>query len=936
MMNAAPRPILHHNGARMNPREVATVPDGGETAETDLPSRLGHFEIVGRLGSGGMGLVFEGRDTVLGRRVALKLLHPGRVGNPIAPARLLREAQALAKLSHRNVVTVYEVGMAGDDPFVAMELVEGETLATWMKQRRDWRAVLDVFIAAGHGLAAVHALGLVHRDFKPSNVLFDKDGTPKLGDFGLVRPVEAPPEPVEPGAPSDSKLTETGSVMGTPAYMSPEQRLGLRVDARADQYSFAKSLREALGEQIPTKLQPILARALADDSDERYPSMTPLLDDLARVRRGNRARWIGAGATVALLGAVGMAWAFGRAQSADDPCPRPTDRIAKVWSPARRDALQAHLLMIDPMLGAQRFTVANAVFDRGADRWMNQHVDACESSHAGRQSGALLDRRMSCLDRALLEIDDTVAVLEKAVDRFTLDNAMKATTSLPALDDCADVKALTELLPRPTNPVQRAEADALTRELVDIDVARRTGGTKTTHAEERAAAAVARARKLGDPETLARALRSLSDVQVENEAGEASFATYKEAITAASAAHDDRMAADLWGDYLRTLVSLNKTPEARTLMPAAEAANARAKSNVRLQVRLLNVKSLVALADGDVNGAKAAVDEALAILEAAGSNAPGSSLREQVIEVKDHAGRLFAAKDDFRGFADNTRDNLALANEMYGPDHPVTMRLHFNLGIAHRRLGDEEAALKEFREAARIGEARLAPSPSLADYLFGVGSTLLAMERVEDATPYLERSVAMARSTLPPGDARLAGPVSALAAAYTDGKRFDEALPLLHENIAILEKRGGEPDEKLGIAYWNLGNWATLSHHCDEGWAPLDKALAYYRQHGTADDVHSTLILIAECQLDVERFADAVRTTEMILSAKEASDDAAMIASFDHGKAIAFMGRREAGIAEVRKARETMVKRDKPEDVALADLWLSKWAKPGAVWPLAK
>ena len=138
---------------------MVTVREEAEDEGTAaLPTKLGHFEIVGRLGAGGMGLVFEGRDTVLDRRVALKLLHPAAANGLVAPARLLREAQALAKLQHPNVVTVFEVGMVGTDQFIAMELVEGVTLLEWMAEPREWREVLDIFIAAGNGLAAVHAL----------------------------------------------------------------------------------------------------------------------------------------------------------------------------------------------------------------------------------------------------------------------------------------------------------------------------------------------------------------------------------------------------------------------------------------------------------------------------------------------------------------------------------------------------------------------------------------------------------------------------------------------------------------------------------------------------------------------------------------------------------------------------------------------------------
>jgi serine/threonine protein kinase len=385
--------------------------------------------------------------------------------------------------------------MAGDDPFIAMELVEGHTLLAWIHAQRTWREVLDMFIAVGHGLAAVHALGLVHRDFKPSNVLIDGRGVPKLGDFGLVTSVDERATALGSADPvARQTLTQSGSVLGTPAYMAPEQRLGACVDQRADQYSFAKSLFEALPDGAPAALQPILARAVADEPNDRFPAMEPLLDALARVRRGHRARWIAAGSTVAVLAAVAIAWGFGRAQSAVEPCVRPTDGLAKVWSPVRRAALGAHLNAIDPALGPQRFTIAAGTLDRGGERWLDQRVDTCRAARASRESGELVDRRMSCLDRALLEIDDTAAVLERTIDRATLDNAMKAAIALPTLDDCADVTALLELLPRPTNPVQRAEADALAREAVAIDVALRTGGIKATNVSARAHAAVARAR----------------------------------------------------------------------------------------------------------------------------------------------------------------------------------------------------------------------------------------------------------------------------------------------------------------------------------------------------------------------------------------------------------------------------------------------------------
>jgi serine/threonine protein kinase len=318
----------------MDPRDVVTVPESAGD-EQEAPARLGRFELGRRLGEGGMGIVFEARDSLLDRAVALKVLHPGAgAGGPTARARLLREAQVLARLSHPNVVPVFEVGLAGDEIFVAMELVDGATLKQWMKEPHPWREIVDLFLAAGRGLAAVHALGLVHRDFKPSNVMIDRAGTPKVGDFGLVGLDDSSvsSEGSVPSTISGEDLTVTGSVMGTPAYMAPEQRRGDRADARADQFSFAKTLVEALtgrlpdadgATEVPKPLRRILARAMSQEPALRYPSMPALLADLARARRGAARWWIAAAAGAG----------FRRAQ----PTSRPTPEIgrAMIGSPRR-------------------------------------------------------------------------------------------------------------------------------------------------------------------------------------------------------------------------------------------------------------------------------------------------------------------------------------------------------------------------------------------------------------------------------------------------------------------------------------------------------------------------------------------------------------------------------------------------------------------------
>jgi serine/threonine-protein kinase len=281
--------------------------------------KIGHFVIRKRLGEGGMGVVLACHDANLGRPVALKLLR-AEVDQPQYQARLLREAQAMARLEHPNVVRVYEVGSERGRLFVAMELVDGVTLTAWLAGgRRPWREVLAVFMQVGGGLAAAHRAGLIHRDFKPDNVLIDRAGHARVADFGLARIAF---DPAAPGGDHGAQaalgvsLTRSGVMMGTPGYMAPEQQVGSKVDARADQYSYCIALREALlggrivrldgatWRHVPRALRAIVERGLSLEPEGRFASMDELLAALRRVER-RRARAVSAGiAALAIAGGI--------------------------------------------------------------------------------------------------------------------------------------------------------------------------------------------------------------------------------------------------------------------------------------------------------------------------------------------------------------------------------------------------------------------------------------------------------------------------------------------------------------------------------------------------------------------------------------------------------------------------------------------------------
>ncbi len=255
---------------------VAAALFGSATDDPAERVAVGRYEIDSRLGSGGMGVVYRAHDPDLDRPVAVKLLHSESSDDDKARARMLREARALAKLSHPNVITVYDVGTDAGQVFVAMELVAGRDLRRWLDDHSDasWRQVLALFIAAGRGLEAAHEVALVHRDFKPENVLVGDDGRVRVLDFGLARmhrPVEGPTAEDPPTGDAESSLervprgdiahlptaafagglTETGALIGTPLYMAPELYAGRPADVRSDQFAFCASLYEGLYRQLP-------------------------------------------------------------------------------------------------------------------------------------------------------------------------------------------------------------------------------------------------------------------------------------------------------------------------------------------------------------------------------------------------------------------------------------------------------------------------------------------------------------------------------------------------------------------------------------------------------------------------------------------------------------------------------------------------------------
>jgi len=354
-----------------------TIPAAGDAhIDLDPGDKVDRFSILGRIGHGGMGVVFSAYDPRLDRKVALKLLRSSDDSSLTpeeAQARLLREAQALAQQSHPNVIAVYDVGTYKSEVYIAMELVEGKTLGQWLRAyQRTQREILDKFVQAGRALAAAHGSGLVHRDFKPENVLVGDDDRVRVMDFGLARSLfyDLPEEPIDMTfrvavvgvSELNKSLTATGAVLGTPRYMAPEQFLGRAADARSDQFSFCVALWEAvhgrhpfsggtarpLAEsadaapeapataRAPSWINRVLLRGLSRDPARRFPSMQALLHELQPPRQRSRL-WLlpVAGLAAAVLFLGGYLWKSRR--DADDAL----DRVEEAQRGAEQAAADA-------------------------------------------------------------------------------------------------------------------------------------------------------------------------------------------------------------------------------------------------------------------------------------------------------------------------------------------------------------------------------------------------------------------------------------------------------------------------------------------------------------------------------------------------------------------------------------------------------------------
>ena len=829
---------------------------------------IGRYVVLTLVGKGGMGEVYAAYDPELDRKVAVKLLRaqPGNgVSQSEGRARILREAQAIAKLSHPNVVVVYDVGTFADQVFIAMEFLEGNTVSYWLHAReRNWKEVVRVFLAAGRGLLAAHEKDLVHRDFKPDNIMVDKEGQVRVMDFGLARQVnekasDAPktptpvPTPTASGAvhveiihdtlpaethdPGDMKwtrvvppaastriqmlpddgrpldtmhgvtssafeahLTRTGSMMGTPAYMSPEQFLGKQTDARTDQFSFCVALYEGLyGERpfagktlfgltsnvvkgeisdappnskVPAWIRKILLRGLKADASQRYPSMKELLAALERdpaIARKKMAL-VAAALVLPLIVGVGVRQSM-RAQRS--MCEGGPAKLAGIWElegarpteTARKEAIHKAMLATGKPYAEKVYGNVSRALNDYVKSWTDMYRQTCEAAHVrGDQSAEVLDLRMSCLDDRLDSVKALTQVFTEATGEV-VEKALSAVHGLPGLDRCADVTVLRMVIRPPEDGNVRIQVEQLRHRLAQVKALYDAG--RWTNAIEIGLVVADQADALGYTPLVAESMSVLGTLQFELGQHDLAERTYEKAYWAAEVSRHDEVRASIATNLVWVVGYLQgRSREAETWARYADAAIRRLGGRERLQSWLLTNLGGVYELQGRPTEALHVHQEALVLKQKVlPSDHPDIALSLANIAIS-----FQSLGQNSEALQHNDRA-MEILQKALGAEHPDFAIQLNNRGEILRALARPSEARASFERARGIWERELGVDHLVLGYaLTGIGETFLDEGEFEAAIAPLERALTL-RDQKDSASARRAETRFALARALWSGAR---------------------------------------------------------------------------------------------------------------------------------------------------------------------
>ena len=649
------------------------------------------------------------------------------------------------------------------------------------RSRAAREEIVAVFLQAGRGLAAAHAAGLVHRDFKPENVLVGRDGRVRVTDFGLARLAGHAATGTAAG-PEQATL----GLVGTPAYMAPEQLAGQSVDARADQFAFCVALHEALSGArpfpsntkdvvakgappaagAPARVQRALSRGLSAEATARFERLPALLAALEPPR--NRPVVLAAAAAVTVIALV-IGFGVGTRRSEAALCSTGPSRVATVLTPERRANLSAHFASLG---GAEVFARSLAALDAYGTQWAALHRDACEATRVhGDQPDQLLAARMACLDRRLTEVDGVLGVLA-TTDAASLPRAPDAVSALTPLAVCNNTRALLAATPRPDNPQLAERVTQIEKELARATSLKEAGRFREGLPLATTAALEAHAVGWAPLEAEALLLRGeLTDGEGELAAAEPML---RDAWARSLAARDDRRAVLSAVSLSFLLSELNRMKDAEEWAWQASTVLARGGADFDLEARLATQE-----------------------------------------------GHLLYAKADFPGAEVRYRRAFELRRDHQGPSHPMTATMLANLANTLGAQGHFEDAVTRLREVAAVLDLNLGTShPKVGQAHNAIAEQLLNLGRAEEALPEIDLVLAAQERALGPTNKYVARLLSNKAAALLRLHRVDESLALSERAAKIFE----EAKMPLMVAETHLGLGDAVSEA-----GRLDEALAHYR-----------------------------------------------------------------------------------------------------------
>ena len=756
----------------------------------------------------------------------------------------------MARLAHPNVIAVHDVGEVDGRVFVAMEFIEGQTLGAWARLPRrnrarahapsdaptpDWPATLEVMLAAGRGLAAAHDQDLVHRDFKPDNVMVGADGRVFVMDFGLVRAARGSarratrPEPEHPVNDStlsarpdmhaslasatalESELTRDGALVGTPAYMAPEQLRGDEADTRSDQFAFCVVAWQCLlrarpfagdtplavlfsisqarfnepppGNAVPTHVRRVLERGLAAAPDDRWPDMHTLLAALADDPSARRRPWALGIASLGL--AVAAALTAILVQPAPAPAPAPCKQagasMATLWSVARAAEVGEIFARSELVYADETWARAAPLLDAWSVQWVAARRDACEATEVRReQSAELLDLRMACLDRREQRFAALIEVFANA-DDAVVEKAVEAIEALPALEICGDRSWLTAALRPPEDPELAAAVEGLRARLAKIDAL--TDGGKAQAALADAEAALTDARVLAWHPTIAEAGVALGRAQQELGSFSDSRAVLEDAFfSARRGGHDE---VSVRAAYLLIYSLVVGLGEFETAAAWSEHALAEAERIGRDDL-LSQVQAAIGIRHyfaHNFDAAKLAFARSLELAP------PGRSIEAASAHINYGTVLIHVDRNDReRAFAELTLGTQMLERRL-GPRHPSVATALSNHATVHGRIYEHEQAIELLERALEINEAALGslhPMTALVELNLAKNLVELgARAPHERAEQLAERALAKHLESFGAEHVMVAESKSTVARARLQLDRPAEALTEIDEAIAI-------------------------------------------------------------------------------------------------------------------------------------------------------